>query len=104
MNKEFIIRVNEIFHDVEADSYTSEHPEIFELEKQRWQVLASKFFKSANPLKILDIGSGTGFVPLQISGYLKEEDEVVCSDVSEKMLSRCKSNINNKYYNNKFNY
>ena len=103
MDKEFVLRVNEIFHDIEAESYTAEHPEIFELEKKRWQALAEKYFKSDSPLTILDIGSGTGFVPLQISPHLKEEDTVICSDISTMMLKRCKSNLSGKFKNS-FSY
>ena len=104
LEKEFVIRVNKIFHDVEAAAYTSEHPEIFELEQQRWQVLSVKFFKTGKPLRILDLGSGTGFVPLEIGPYLKAGDEVICADVSEKMLERCRENLERRNFKNKFNY
>lgn len=104
LSPDFIIKVNEIFHDVEAENYTSEHPEIFELEKKRWQILAKKFFKNASPLKVLDIGSGTGFVPLNIAPYLKPLDEVICSDISGKMLERCRANLSREGFNNKFSY
>ncbi len=91
---EFIFAVNRIFHDVEAEHYEKRHPEIFVDEISRWQRNIEKFLrKRSAPVVVLDVGSGTGFVPLQICPHLKQEDKFICSDISEQMLLVCRKNI-----------
>lgn len=104
LTADFVLKVNEIFHDEEADKYAGEHPEIFELERRRWRFLAERFFKTSETLKILDVGTGTGFVPMQICPMLKTGDTVICSDISEKMLERSKKELADKNFRNNFEY
>ncbi|MFA6217282.1 MAG: class I SAM-dependent methyltransferase [Candidatus Omnitrophota bacterium] len=78
--------VNEIYHDLEAQYYVQRHPEIYVDEKSAWEQIGQTFLKSDKQLTILDIGTGTGFVPMLVSGYLKENDKIICTDLSEKML------------------
>lgn len=93
-SEEFILKVNEIYHDVEASEYENKHPEIFQDEVKRWQEIGKKYFKNNfNKITLLDIGSGTGFVPMQIAKYLKEEDIIICSEIAANILEVCKKNI-----------
>ncbi|KKL09512.1 hypothetical protein LCGC14_2565130, partial [marine sediment metagenome] len=55
-------------------------------EKERWEDAFEKI-NTKTGRTILDIGTGTGFVPLTISKFLNEKDTLICSDVSKKMLS-----------------
>src|SRR5687767_4412561 len=92
---ELVLRVNEIFHDLEGREYENRHPEIFKGESARWQQIGRHFLNSVrnHPFRLLDVGSGTGFVPLQLGPFLKESDGVVCSDLSAEMLRVCQQNL-----------
>jgi ubiquinone/menaquinone biosynthesis C-methylase UbiE len=91
--QELVLRVNEVYHDVEGRLYEEVHPEIFVDEKERWEQLGESIGMRQEALTILDIGTGTGFVPLTIGRFLKETDTVICSDISAGMLSICEENL-----------
>ena len=102
---DFIIQVNEIYHDVEANVYRSRHPEIFTDEINRWREIGKRFIaESSHRVALLDIGSGTGFVPCEIGGFLKRNDLCVCSDISSNMLDSCKKNLSDKGFKCEFMY
>lgn len=103
-DEKFVIKVNEVFHDIEAELYTERHPEIFIDEKKRWKKLSKTYISNKDNITILDIGSGTGFVPLVISPFLKNNDTIICSDVSSKMIEICKTKIEKKDFECKFQY
>lgn len=90
---ELVQRVNELYHDLVSERYHQEHPEIFDYERQRWERAGERFFRSAKPLKVLDLGSGTGFVPLATAVFLKAEDVFICSDISGRVLDQARKNI-----------
>jgi len=93
-SSEFVLKVNEVYHDVEGSDYQDKHPEVFKDEIDRWQKIGQKFLIGYfNQIRILDIGSGTGFVPLQICSFLKKEDTFVCSDISQNILDVCQKNV-----------
>jgi ubiquinone/menaquinone biosynthesis C-methylase UbiE len=63
-----IIRINELFHDFEGKEYQKKHADIFSDEVERWQNACKPIFSNHNsPYNILDIGTGTGFIPLTIA-------------------------------------
>lgn len=102
---EFVLKVNELYHDVEAIEYKSRHDEIFVDEVARWQVIGEKFIAgSAAKIRLLDIGSGTGFVPLQIGGFLKEDATLICSDISATILNACMKEISSHKFKCCFEY
>lgn len=92
---ELVLRVNEIFHDLEGRDYQDRHPEIFHDEAARWQQIGRRFLSTPRErsLRMLDIGSGTGFVPLQLGPFLNEGDQITCSDLSARMLAVCRTNL-----------
>jgi len=92
---DFVIQVNKVFHDVDKNAYESKHPEIFDEEIIRWQTIGEKFLKKRS-LTLLDIGTGTGFVHLQIEKFLKKGDTIICSDISEEIMNVHKKRITNK--------
>jgi len=99
-----VLRVNEVYHDVEGRLYEDIHPEIFIDEKQRWEDFGRKLGQEEAPRTILDVGSGTGFVPLAIGGFLKPSDRVVCSDISQRMLDICRENVSREGFRCAFEY
>ena len=93
---ELVLRVNEIFHDLEGRAYETRHPEIFTGEAERWRRVAGQFIGSPNtrpPIRLIDIGCGTGFVPLQLRDVLAESDTLVSADLSAEMLRVCDANL-----------
>lgn len=102
---DFVIKVNEIYHDVEGREYEGKHPEIFTDDVKRWRDIGSKFIANSHEqITLLDIGTGTGFIPLQIGRILKANDICVCSDVSREMLEVCKENLRDKDFRCCFDY
>jgi ubiquinone/menaquinone biosynthesis C-methylase UbiE len=103
---DFILKINEIFHNIEGISYENNHPEIFSAEVNRWIRFADILFSRNTqvPIRFIDIGSGTGFVPLCIAGFLKNGDTFICSDISQEKLNICRDNISRKNFSCNFEY
>lgn len=100
-----VLRINELYHDIEDSDYEHKHPEIFMDEQLRWDMLAQNYFsKISKKLNILDIGSGTGFVPLTIGKHLKITDFVICSDISRNILNTCAKNVIKKQFKCAFSF
>lgn len=104
INPLLILRANELFHDLVKEDYDEEVGEGIAIkEKNRW-LKSKKYFNSKKPLTILDIGTGTGFVPLTIAGFLEKKDTFICSDVSQEMLNLSKKKITEKNFKCKFKF
>jgi ubiquinone/menaquinone biosynthesis C-methylase UbiE len=89
-----VLRVNELFHDIEAKRYDADHPEIFEDERLRWERLLDRFLPTGHPpLAAADIGCGTGFVSVLLARRLNRNDSLLCSDISREMLAVCREAI-----------
>lgn len=102
-----VLRVNELHHDIGGhDEYGDLHDEIFVLEPHRWQKLLTNLpvFKDSKPLTMLDVGSGTGFVPRTVAPYTRTGDRIICSDISEGMLDECKKNVEKQTFPCSFEY
>lgn len=102
--KDLVIRVNEVYHDVEGRDYENTHPEIFIKGKKRWENVARDLGAATEALRVLDVGSGTGFVPSTIAKFLGAKDTIICSDVSEGMLEICKENFTSEKFKPKFEF
>jgi len=92
-SEELVLRVNELFHDLTNDVYSDIHSEMDASEKTRWQRVAGPLLDVDHPVTVADVGTGTGFVPLTIAGFLKEKDRFICSDISKGMLKAARENI-----------
>lgn len=93
--EQLVLRVNELFydHDSANHGYADIHKEMLEQERERWQTLAKRHIASKEAITLLDIGSGAGFVPVTVAPYLKAEDTIICSDLSEGMLNTARQTI-----------
>jgi ubiquinone/menaquinone biosynthesis C-methylase UbiE len=87
-DKRLVLRVNELFHDLEEAGYEDVHPEIFQREQRRWEKIFDRFLPLLKSTKrtVLDCGTGTGFVSSLLLPRLSPGDTLVCSDISSKML------------------
>lgn len=92
-NVSLVLKVNEAYHDVEGHLYQGKHPEIFEDEKKTWSALIDFIRLGEKPFTLLDFGTGTGFVPLQIGKRLRQQDVLLCADISQGMLDACRHNV-----------
>lgn len=89
-----ILALNEIWHDLENRAYDAKHPDILEAEIPRWdRALGLALARPRGPAAVLDLGSGTGFVPLRLKGFLAEGDRLICSDLSAGMLEVCRDRV-----------
>ncbi len=85
-----VLRVNELFHDCEGEAYENVHPEIFTRELQRWKNVLEKYaMPSVTERFFVDIGCGTGFVSMLIAERLSKNDSLLCTDISQEMLTVC---------------
>ena len=86
-----VLRVNELFHDLEGAEYANVHPEIFEAEGRRWDRLLDRFVARAmHPMHCIDVGCGTGFVSERVMRIMHSGDSLICADISETMLNVCR--------------
>jgi ubiquinone/menaquinone biosynthesis C-methylase UbiE len=91
---ELVLKVNEVFHDVEGSTYADVHPEIFEGETARWDEIARLEVASRqHPIRVMDIGCGTGFVAERIAPVLSSDDTIVCADLSQAILDACRKTL-----------
>lgn len=94
---DFVRAVNLAYHEEEAANYDSRHPEIFTDELGHWSRIAERIgaLKSElkRPIKVVDLGSGTGFVPLRLKSVLDQQDEIVLTDLSPTMLDRARESL-----------
>lgn len=92
--EKLVTRLNEIWHDLENHGYDAKHPDILTDEVSRWRRNAAEALPPARPdMRILDVGSGTGFVPRQLRDFLRKGDVLTCSDISAGMLAACRANL-----------
>jgi len=102
MNTEIIKEINRIFHEEEAKFYDQRHPEIIQ-ETNNWINFCEIYLKKmTSPIIVLDIGTGTGFVPSILTKYLKTEDKIISTDISQKMLDIAKEKLKNSICRSEF--
>lgn len=91
--EEIVLLVNEAFYDLTREEYHEDigRPMLRE-EQERWHRLWRGYAPEA-PRHVLDIGTGTGFVPLAIQGMLDVTDTMTCSDLSSAVLGVAERNI-----------
>lgn len=87
-----IKKINLALYEAEAGSYNARHPEVIEGDRKWWEDFGLEFINGRKGIKILDIGSGTGFVPSVISHYSGEGSYCVSYDLSFNMLKCARFN------------
>lgn len=98
---ELIREINRVFHEVESKDYDERHPEVLRDERNNWSNLAKMIFPMLRgkdrkrSIIIVDVGSGTGFVPTMLLEHLSPRDILICNDISEKMLNVARKKLDN---------
>lgn len=88
--EEIVLVVNEICHDLE-ENYEKENSVMHMVENNTWKAfLRGVNFKNK---KILEIGTGTGFLPLFFIKNQIQFDEFTCTDISKNILLKAENNI-----------
>ncbi|QFR39032.1 class I SAM-dependent methyltransferase [Candidatus Gracilibacteria bacterium 28_42_T64] len=106
--KDIVSITNEVFHDFENATYDDIHPEIFNKEEESILKLISFINKdSFKKFDILDIGTGTGFIPMCLEKNNLKFKSFTCFDGSKKKLDIVNSKLkdigtSSKYYSKKF--
>lgn len=98
-SRALVLRVNELFHDLEGENYDAAHPEIFQREKRRWERMLDQHLvtrPSGDAQTILDIGCGTGFVGILLLPRLQRGSTIICADISQEKLTICERNLSGK--------
>ncbi len=105
-SENIVLRVNELYHDLEGEGYHLKHEDIFIGDKDYWGEFISKYVdRSEDENRVfLDIGTGSGFVPLLVGRSLKLGDIFYCSDISRNILDAAKNNIEKQGSKNEFRY
>jgi ubiquinone/menaquinone biosynthesis C-methylase UbiE len=91
-----IVRLNELFYDVEAPHYGHHAGEILVLELPRYKRFLTKFSREifgTGGKTIVDMATGNGFVPLQLRPFLHSDDTLICLDLSEEILDECRKKL-----------
>ena len=94
---DFVKKMNEICFNMEPEVYDEKHPEIDKFEAERWNNAAKKYFVTNKPLRILDLGCGSGFVASHVCQYLKKDDIFVFTDISKEMLDYCRNRFKDRF-------
>jgi len=97
-------RINEIYHDLENKVYDSRHVNMDDLECDFWERVAKNQLAGKEPLVCLDYGTGTGLVPVILGPYLKQDDTVICADISSEMLKVCERKISEHSFKPGFSF
>jgi ubiquinone/menaquinone biosynthesis C-methylase UbiE len=88
-------KVNEALYHFEAGEYDRRHPETMAGDRQWWEDFARRHIQARQGrFTILDIGTGTGLVPLCLRAYLADRQEFVCYDISQSMLLQARQKLN----------
>ena len=94
INQKIVKAVNRIFHEEEASLYDKKHAEILKEAKQWKSVLDGLNIKNKwVNMRMVDMGTGTGFVPLILSEYVDASNIIICTDISLKMLETARGKL-----------
>ena len=92
--KSFISIVSNVYHRFESQCYDEVHLEIHEA-SEHWQDVLHKISPVLpSSLRVLDLGTGTGFAAsMVLQAYGNRVENIVCQDLSSDILSVCRSRI-----------
>ncbi len=83
-----IVRVNQLYHDLQAGQFDSLHARRHQVERRFWQHEVAPRLVRAGARQGVDLCSGTGFVPRVLLARLPAEAQVLCLDLSPEALDQ----------------
>jgi ubiquinone/menaquinone biosynthesis C-methylase UbiE len=92
-SSQLIERVNQLYHDFQASEFNEIHSRRHRLERIFWERIALPHIKNGVCLSIVDLCSGTGFVPATLLPKLSDEFSVACLDLSQNALDGIKKRM-----------
>jgi ubiquinone/menaquinone biosynthesis C-methylase UbiE len=92
-NPQLIERVNQLYHDFQALEFNEVHARRHRMEKIFWEQQARPHIVAGEGSRIVDLCSGTGFVPSVLLPALPERFSVDCLDLSSKALEGVKKRM-----------
>ncbi|MCP4625198.1 MAG: methyltransferase domain-containing protein [bacterium] len=94
LQEELAGRFNQIKYDTEARSYQQTHTEITVGDAVWWdRCIAEHCPSDQKPLRVLDVGCGSGFVGQRFVKAGVALSEFVCFDISDEMLNEARSHL-----------
>lgn len=96
-NEESLIeRVNQLYHDFQAAEFNEVHARRHRMERVFWEQKAIQHINDGRSgSRVLDLCSGTGFVPSVLLPILPEHFSMGCLDLSPKALDGIKTRMAN---------
>ncbi len=92
-----VSRFNALKHEADKTTYRNEHVEIYEGDAEWWDDNISKYvLAQSRPLRVLDVGSGQGFIAEKFAESGAKFEEFVCMDMSEEILAQTRENFKNR--------
>ncbi len=85
---------NKAYHRMEAGLYDDSHPEILWCEQKHWKSFLSAYVLGHDrPIRILDVGAGTGFLGRMCKDVLIANDAYIAVDLSNEMLQKLQTSL-----------
>ena len=95
-------KINQLYHDKDAEQYDKKHDDIFIYEKTRWQHFLRTYIQNKTDVNFLDYGCGTGFITSTLFEEFPDMNiSATCYDISLGMLDKCRERIKKVSMNNK---
>ncbi|MCX6711126.1 MAG: class I SAM-dependent methyltransferase [Candidatus Woesearchaeota archaeon] len=92
VDEKLVLEINKTLHNYFSKIYIGTPLEFRDTAVKKWSGIANNFL-SKDSLKILDFGSGTGFVPQAIMPHL-HNSTLICMDISKDSLKISRSRLN----------
>lgn len=87
------LRVNELYHDLQASSFNEVHRHRHQIEGRFWSRVVAARLLQADASFGVDLCTGTGFVPRVLLSCLPRKVRILCVDLSPVTLSQAKATL-----------
>ena len=92
-DRQIVGRVNELYHDLQAPEFNEVHARRHRVERAFWECQAYPAIIRGEGSRVVDLCSGTGFVPSVLLPRLPARFSMECLDVSPKALENTRERM-----------